>query len=149
MKKRAKTSGGASVFASAPTALCSSPLDEAPLLCFTTACATGVIGIVVWSWPPTFASARRIGIGGKGNLRCRPCRFPFGDSWSFPSPAASTSFLDQLPQLAAGLERRAHKPKQRSVIEIGLTNYPGQSDRIAALVEDCRVNEVGIEEAIK
>ena len=26
------------------------PLDETPLLCFNTACATEVIGIVVWSW---------------------------------------------------------------------------------------------------
>jgi hypothetical protein len=26
------------------------PLDEPPLLDFNTACATAVIGIVVWSW---------------------------------------------------------------------------------------------------
>ena len=37
-------------------------------------------------------------------------------------------FLDQLPQLLADLERRANDPKEKSVIEIGLTNFPNQSD---------------------
>ena len=31
-------------------AVFSRPLDEPPLFCFNTARATGVIGIVVWSW---------------------------------------------------------------------------------------------------
>ncbi len=47
---------------------------------------------------PTFTNTRRIGIGGKGNLGCRPRRFPFGDLWSFPSPTASTNFLELMPQ---------------------------------------------------
>lgn len=45
-------------------------------------------------------------------------------------------FLIQLPQLLADLERRAHGPKEKSIIEIGVTNFPNQSDRIAALIED-------------
>lgn len=45
-------------------------------------------------------------------------------------------FLDQLPQLLADLERRAHDPKQKSVIESGLTNIASQSKRIAALIQD-------------
>jgi len=44
-------------------------------------------------------------------------------------------FLDQLPQLLADLERRAHEPKQKNVIEIGLTNFPNRSERIAVLIE--------------
>lgn len=45
-------------------------------------------------------------------------------------------FLDQLPQLLADLERRAREPKQKNVIEIGLTNFPNQSKRVAALIQD-------------
>ena len=45
-------------------------------------------------------------------------------------------FLDQLPQLLNDLERRARATKQKSVFDIGLTNYPNQSQRIAALIED-------------
>jgi len=59
-----------------------------------------------------------------------------GNGLQKPKEQPYLTYLDQLPQLATDLERRAHKPKQKSVIEIGLTNYPGQSDRIAALIED-------------
>jgi hypothetical protein len=45
-------------------------------------------------------------------------------------------FLESLSPLLPDLERRAHEPKQKSVVEMGLTNFPNQSDRIAALVED-------------
>lgn len=59
-----------------------------------------------------------------------------GNGMQQPKEQPYLTFLDQLPQLAADLERRAREPKQKSVIEIGLTNYPGQSERIAVLIED-------------
>jgi hypothetical protein len=46
------------------------------------------------------------------------------------------TFLDQLPQVTADLERRARTPKQKNILEMGLTNFPGQSERITALIED-------------
>jgi hypothetical protein len=45
-------------------------------------------------------------------------------------------FLDQLPQILANLERRANEPKKISVIQLGITNYPDQTKRIAALIDD-------------
>ena len=45
-------------------------------------------------------------------------------------------FLDQLPQILADLERRANEPKKISVIQLGITNYPDQTKRIAALIAD-------------
>ena len=45
-------------------------------------------------------------------------------------------FLDQLPQLLADLERRAREGYRVSVVEIGLTNLPTASERVAALVRD-------------
>ena len=53
-----------------------------------------------------------------------------------PKEKSYLPFLEQLPQLLADLERRAQAPKTKSIIELGLTNYPNQDDRIAALVED-------------
>jgi len=60
----------------------------------------------------------------------------FGNGMQQPKEQPYLPFLDQLPQLLADLERRAQEPKQKSVIETGLTNFPSQSKRIAALVED-------------
>lgn len=60
----------------------------------------------------------------------------FGNGMQKPKEQPYLPFLDQLPQLLADLERRAHEPKQKSIIEIGLTNFPSQSKRIAALIED-------------
>jgi hypothetical protein len=51
-------------------------------------------------------------------------------------PGPYLGFLDQLPQLLADLERRAHEAKKISIIESGLTNYPDQTRRIAALIDD-------------
>jgi hypothetical protein len=45
-------------------------------------------------------------------------------------------FLDQLPQILADLERRANEPKKINIIEAGITNYPDQTKRIAALIDD-------------
>ena len=45
-------------------------------------------------------------------------------------------FLGQLPQILADLERRAKEGPRVSVLEVGLTNIPAQSERIAALVRD-------------
>jgi len=45
-------------------------------------------------------------------------------------------FLDQLPQILADLERRAKVPPGTNVIAVGLTNYPDQTRRIAALIAD-------------
>jgi len=44
-------------------------------------------------------------------------------------------FLDQLPQILADLERRAKGPAKTNIIEAGITNYPDQTKRIAALVD--------------
>jgi hypothetical protein len=46
------------------------------------------------------------------------------------------NFLDQLPQILADLERRAKEPAQTNIIEVGLTNFPDQTKRIAALIDD-------------
>jgi len=59
-----------------------------------------------------------------------------GNGIQQPKERPYLPFLDQLPQLLADLERRAHDPKEKSVIEIGLANFPNQSNRISALVED-------------
>jgi hypothetical protein len=59
-----------------------------------------------------------------------------GNGLQKPQEQHFFSFLGQMPQLAADLERRAQEPKQKSVLEIGLTNFPSQSDRMAALIED-------------
>ncbi len=45
-------------------------------------------------------------------------------------------FLDQLPQWLVDLERRAREPVSKSALEAGLTNFPSQSKRIAALIKD-------------
>jgi hypothetical protein len=49
------------------------PLDEATLLCFNTARATGVIGIVVWSWRT--ASTREVSGCLKRPSSVGHCRF--------------------------------------------------------------------------
>jgi hypothetical protein len=46
------------------------------------------------------------------------------------------TFLEQLPQLLADLERRDREPPHVSVITTGLTNLPDQSRRITALIHD-------------
>jgi hypothetical protein len=45
-------------------------------------------------------------------------------------------FLDQLPQILADLERRAKGPAKTNIIEAGITNFPDQTKRIAALVDN-------------
>lgn len=60
----------------------------------------------------------------------------YGNGMQKPKEQPYLPFLNQLPQLLADLERRANEPKEKSVVEIGLTNFPGQSDRIAVLIED-------------
>jgi hypothetical protein len=60
----------------------------------------------------------------------------YNDSAKHETERPYLSFLDQLPQLLTDLERRAHEPKGKSVIEIGITNFPSQSKRIAALIAD-------------
>jgi hypothetical protein len=60
----------------------------------------------------------------------------YGNGMQKPKEQPYMPFLDQLPQLLADLERRANEPKDKSVIEIGLTNFPNQADRIAVLIED-------------
>ena len=60
----------------------------------------------------------------------------YGNGMQQPKEQPYLPFLDQLPQLLSDLERRAHEPKEKSVVEMGLTNFPNQSDRIAALIED-------------
>lgn len=59
-----------------------------------------------------------------------------GDLFQQSKELPYLQFLDQLPQLLSDLERRADAPKGKCVIEMGLTNFPSQSDRIAVLVED-------------
>lgn len=59
-----------------------------------------------------------------------------GNGMQKPKEQPYLPFLDQLPQLLADLERRAQLPKEKNVIEIGLTNFPSQSERIAALIEN-------------
>jgi hypothetical protein len=51
-------------------------------------------------------------------------------------PGPYLDFLDQLPQILAELERVAKEPAKTSIIEAGLTHYPDQTKRIAALVDD-------------
>ncbi len=45
-------------------------------------------------------------------------------------------FLDQLPQILADLERRTKEAAKINIIEAGITNYPDQTKRIAALIDD-------------
>jgi hypothetical protein len=45
-------------------------------------------------------------------------------------------FLGQLPQILADLERRAMEPASTNIIETAITNYPDQTIRIAALIDD-------------
>jgi hypothetical protein len=45
-------------------------------------------------------------------------------------------FLGQLPQILADLEGRAHEPARTNILEAGITNYPGQGQRIALLVDE-------------
>lgn len=60
----------------------------------------------------------------------------YSDSAKHDTERPYLYFLDQLPRLVADLERRARGPKQKSVLEIGVTNITSQSKRIAALIED-------------
>ena len=46
------------------------------------------------------------------------------------------NFLDQLPQILADLERRTKGPARINFTEAGITNYPDQTKRIAALIVD-------------
>lgn len=61
-------------------------------------------------------------------------QYPTPDWSSKPGPYLG--FLDQLPQILADLERRAKEPAKTNIIEAGITNYPDQTNRIAALVDD-------------
>ena len=45
-------------------------------------------------------------------------------------------FLGQLPLILADLERRAKEGPRTNIVEAGITNYPDQTKRIAALVDD-------------
>ncbi len=60
----------------------------------------------------------------------------YNDSAKHETEKQYLYFLDQLPRLLADLERRAREPKQKSVVETGITNISSQSKRIAALIED-------------
>jgi hypothetical protein len=53
-----------------------------------------------------------------------------GQEWPY------LGFLDQLPQILADLERRANKPEKINIVAAGITNYPDQTKRIAALIDD-------------
>jgi hypothetical protein len=56
-----------------------------------------------------------------------------------PGPGKEEPYLDflqQLPQILADLERRARESNRVSVVQSGLTNFPNQTARIAALVRD-------------
>jgi len=59
-----------------------------------------------------------------------------GNGFQPPKPRSYLPFLDQVQRLTADLERRARAPKAKTVLEIGLTNFPGQTERIAVLIED-------------
>ena len=61
---------------------------------------------------------------------------PYYDSAKHETEKPYLGFLDQLPLLIADLERRARAPKQKSVVESGVTNISSQSKRIVALIND-------------
>lgn len=63
-------------------------------------------------------------------------RQPYYDSRRQGQEQPYLNFLDQLPQILADLERRAKEPAKTNIITIGITNYPDQTRRIAALVDD-------------
>jgi hypothetical protein len=63
-------------------------------------------------------------------------RPPYGDTAKHDKERPYLYFLDQLPQVVADLDRRARDPKQKNVIETGVTNIANQTKRIAALIED-------------
>jgi hypothetical protein len=60
----------------------------------------------------------------------------FNNGMQPPKEQPYLPFLEQLPQLLADLERRSQSPKEKSVVEMGLTNFPDQPVRIADLIED-------------
>jgi hypothetical protein len=91
--------------------------------------------------PLALVTARRLAeiqpkIEAEAAQRGFPHSHNFGYGMQKPKAQPYLFFLDQLPQLLADLERRANDPKQKSIIEIRLTNFPNQSDRIAALIDD-------------
>ena len=59
-----------------------------------------------------------------------------GNGYQPPKTQPYLTFLEQVPRLTADLERRARAPKSKSVLEMGLANFPGQAKRIAVLIED-------------
>jgi hypothetical protein len=59
----------------------------------------------------------------------------FTSDWR-SQPGPYLGFLGQLPQILSDLERRAKEPAKINVIEAGITNYPDQTKRIAALIDD-------------
>jgi hypothetical protein len=61
---------------------------------------------------------------------------PYFDSRRQGQNEPYLNFLDQLPQILADLEHRAKEPAKTNIIEAGITNYPDQTKRIAALVDD-------------
>lgn len=63
-------------------------------------------------------------------------RQPYYDSRRQGQEQPYLNFLDQLPQILADLERRAKEPAKTSIVATGVTNYPDQTKRIAALVDD-------------
>lgn len=91
--------------------------------------------------PMTLVSSRKLAIihptiEAEAAKRGFPRPQNYGYGMQKPKESHYLPFLDQLPQLLADSERRANDFKGKSVIEIGLTNFPNQSDRIAALTED-------------
>ena len=60
----------------------------------------------------------------------------YNDSLRHETERPYLYFLEQLPQILADLERRAREPKGKSIVELGTTNQPNQSKRIAALIAD-------------
>ena len=61
---------------------------------------------------------------------------PYFDSRRQGQNQPYLNFLDQLPQILADLEHRAKGPAKINIIEAGITNYPDQTKRVAALVDD-------------
>ena len=91
--------------------------------------------------PLALVSTRKLveiqpGVEAEAARRSFPRPYRSGDGSQQPIEQPYLPFVSQLPQLLVDLERRARQPKEKSVLEIGLTNFPSQSDRIAALIED-------------